>query len=87
MNPLLQRMYAVQDLLLDHLNDSSPAPAAVLSTFEQTYAIMREASTMLKEYNGNPVPQDVQEAVALGAQFGPLMQRVKAHLDAVPNHS
>ena len=84
MSTLLQRMLVIQDKLLDHLNDQSPNAAGVLATFEEAYALMREAAAELQSYNGDTstVPQDIQEAIALGAQFGNLMQRVKHHLDA-----
>jgi ABC-type transporter Mla subunit MlaD len=80
---LLKRMQDVQDQLLDHLNDLSPTLAAVLATFEEAFATMREAAAQLESFNkpGLTIPDDVKQAVALGAQFGNLMQRVKSHLD------
>jgi hypothetical protein len=81
---LLERMNAAQDRLLDHLNDPTPSAMAVLSTFEETHSAMRAVAEAVKFHKSNPaeaMPDGLQQALALGAQFGALMLRVKQHLD------
>jgi len=83
---MTERMNAIQDRLLDHMNDPDPTPAGVLATFEDAHATMREVAALVDSYREQPnvsVPDDLQQAIALGAGFGVLMQRVKAHLDGV----
>ena len=83
MDSLFKRMQAVQDRLLDHMNEAEPNANAVLATFERAYAAMREAAEALRAHkDSGSVPEEVQQAVNLGSHFGNLMQRVKEHMDA-----
>ena len=84
MHNLLKRMEDVQDRLLDNLGETLPTTQGVLETFEAAHSAMREAAEELNRYKQDelPVPEELKQAIAMGAQFGQLMQRVKERLDA-----